>query len=100
MPTFVFTYRATPGFTPNPESASAWMDWFDSMGDQVVDIGKPVAALDTVGDCSSESTQLGGYSVIRADDLEAAVVIAKGCPVLDRDGGVEIGLLGDVPTID
>ncbi len=100
MPTFVFSYRGPVGYIPSGESTSAWMSWFDSMGDQLVDLGKPVVALDTVGNCSPDSTQLGGYSLIRAEDLEEATVIAKGCPHLDRDGGVEIGQLGDVPATD
>jgi YCII-related domain len=100
MPPFVFSYRGPAGYVPNLEVAAAWMAWFDSMGDQLVDPGKPVVALDSVGNTSSESTQLGGYSVIRADNLEAAKVIAKGCPQLDRNGGVEIGELGEVPDLD
>ncbi len=100
MPTFVFSYRGPAGYIPSPEAASAWRAWFDSMGDQLVDFGKPVVGLDTVGNTSSESTVLGGYSVIRADSLEAAKVIAKGCPQLDRNGGVEIGELGEVPDVD
>jgi len=36
--------------------------------------------------------------VIHADDLEAATAIAKGCPHLERGGGVEVGQLGDVPA--
>jgi hypothetical protein len=30
-------------------------------------------------------------------DLDAAVAIAKGCPHLDRNGGAEVGQLGEVP---
>jgi hypothetical protein len=100
MPNFLFSYRGPAGYIPSPEAASAWRAWFDSMGDQLVDLGKPVVTLDSVGNCSSESTDLGGYSLIRAADIEAAKVIAKGCPQLDREGGVEIGQLGEVPATD
>jgi hypothetical protein len=31
-----------------------------------------------------------------ADDLEAAVTLAKGCPALAAGGGVEIGELADM----
>jgi len=100
MPTFVFSYRGPAGFTPNPENVSAWRAWFATMGDELIDLGKPVAAVDSIGNTSSESTRLGGYSVIQAADLEAAKVIAKGCPLLDRKGGVEIGELAEVPDVD
>ena len=97
MATFVLSYRLPAGYTRTPESTAAWMAWFDSMGDNLVDIGRPVLDRTAVGNCGG-GTNLGGYSLITADDLAAAAVLAKGCPVLDRDGGVEIGLLG--PAVD
>jgi hypothetical protein len=97
MPTYVLTYRNPIGYTPSADTRAAWMTWFDGMGDQLVDLGKPAIARTALGNCSADSTELGGYSLIRADDLEAAAAIAKGCPHLDRDGGVEVGQLGEVP---
>jgi hypothetical protein len=67
------------------------------MGDQLVDLGKPAAARAAIGNCDPASTELDGYSLISAENLEAAMAIAKGCPHLDRNGGVEIGQLGEVP---
>jgi hypothetical protein len=40
---------------------------------------------------------LGGYSLIRADDLATASSVAKGCPFVGAGGGVEVGLLMDLP---
>ena len=96
MPMFVMTYRNKVGYTPTPQTRAAWQAWFGSMGDQLADTGKPVIARTALGDCSEESTELGGYSLIQADDLEAATAIAKGCPHLEYSGGVEVGLLGEV----
>ena len=87
MPMFVLAYRKTAGYTPTPQTQAAWMAWFDSMSDQLADMGKPVIAHTALGNCSADSTELGGYTVIRADDLEAATAIAKGCPHLERGGG-------------
>jgi hypothetical protein len=61
MPTFVFTYRTTPGYTRTPESAEAWMAWFNGMGGHLADIGKPAAEAASVGNCGP-GTELGGYS--------------------------------------
>jgi hypothetical protein len=36
---------------------------------------------------------LGGYTLVTADDLEAAVALAKGHPLLRQGGGVEVGEL-------
>ena len=38
-------------------------------------------------------TELGGYSIVSADDLSAAVAIARSCPALSAGGGVEVGEL-------
>ena len=99
MPTFVFAYRRTPGSTPapTPESTAAWRAWFGAMGDDLVDLGKPGAGAGALGNCGP-GTELGGYSVISARDLDAALAVAKGCPQLSRDGGVEVAQLVDVPA--
>lgn len=49
MPTFVFAYRAPSGYTRTPETAAAWWAWFESMGDQLVDPGKPVVSRAGLG---------------------------------------------------
>jgi hypothetical protein len=98
MPQYVLTYRNPTGYVPTAETRAAWMAWFDGMGDQLVDQGKPAVARARLGNCNPESTELGGFSIIQADDLEAAAAAAKGCPHLDRDGGVEVGQLGEVPA--
>ena len=98
MPSFVFSYRNPKDYTPSAESRAAWMSWFDGMGDALVELGRPVFERTEVGNCSRADTELGGYSIIQADDFDAALRIAKGCPYLDRDGGVEIGLLAEIPA--
>jgi hypothetical protein len=99
MPTFVFTYRQAGGNTPapTPETTAAWKAWFGGMGDHLVDLGKPAVGAVAMGNCGP-GTQLGGYSVISAADLDGAMAVAKGCPYLSRNGGVEIAQLGEVPA--
>jgi hypothetical protein len=98
MPTFVFAYRRTAGYAPSADTAADWQGWFASMGDQLADLGRPVAGRTAaLGECDPSRTQLGGYSVVSAPDLDAAIAIAKGCPHLGHDGGIEVGELGEVP---
>ncbi len=99
MAHFVLSYRSPRGYQPGPETAGAWMAWFDSMGDHVVEIGRPVFERTSVGDCQSNSTELGGYSILSAGDMEEALALAQGCPHLERGGGVEIGQLAEVPAL-
>ena len=97
MPEFMFVYRNPVGYAPTPETRAAWTAWFDGMGQQLADLGKPAVDRTALGNCSADSTELGGYSMINADDLESAMAIAKGCPHLERGGGIEVGQLGEVP---
>jgi hypothetical protein len=62
----------------------------------VVNHGHPVFDRRALGDVSA-GTQLGGYTLVEADDLEDAVELAKGCPSVQFGGGVQVGELGPVP---
>jgi hypothetical protein len=98
MPLFVLTYRTPAGYTRTARTAAVWQAWFASMGDQLADLGRPVeGGRAALGNCDPGRTELGGYSLIDVPDLDAAVAIAKGCPHLDRNGGVEVGQLGEAP---
>lgn len=99
MPNYILAYHGGSGM---PESEAeqakimeAWGAWFGAMGDAVVDGGNPVGRAVTVGPDRSHhdgggSNPLTGYSMIKADDLEAAAKLAEGCPVLDNGGSVEV----------
>ena len=98
MATYVFSYRMPQDYTPGrPETVAAWTAWFDGMGTSVTDLGKPVLQATALGDCGG-GTRLGGYSLITADDLEAALELARGCPSLEQGGGIEVGVLGEVAS--
>lgn len=99
MPTFVFAYRSAKGHRPSTETGQAWRSWFDSMKGSLVDLGQPVIDRTALGNQDADGTELGGYSLVAADDLDAAVAIARGCPALSSGGGVEVGELGDVGDV-
>ena len=71
----------------------AWTDWFTKLGDAIVDLGSPVSQMRTVAADGSVGSGDGhpitGYTVVQADDLEAAVGLAKGAP-LDGDMSIEV----------
>lgn len=73
----------------------AWNDWFASLGDAVKDQGNPFTpgAAKTIANDGSIAEGGGdatGYTIIKADSLDAAVGLAKGCPVLQ--GGADISV--------
>jgi hypothetical protein len=97
MANYVFIYRPpqNSASAPSEEAFAAWTAWFERIGGSVVDRGAPVFDRSSLGSAPTD-TVLGGYSLVRADDLEAAVALAKGCPILERGGAVEVGQLTDM----
>lgn len=96
MPKFVFAYHG--GSKPEtPEEGerlmAAWKNWLNGMGSAVIDQGNPVGPSKTLSSNgvadNGGSNSLSGYSLIMADDIDAAVEMAKGCPILS-DGSIEI----------
>ena len=74
---------------------AAWSAWFSGMGGSLLDGGNPVGAAKTINSDGSVSdgggvNPLAGYSLIEAGSLDAAVDIAKGCPVIGNGGSVEV----------
>ncbi len=96
MPKFLFSYRMPADYRPGrPDAIANWTAYFAGMGDHLVDPGQPVSETAELGHCGP-GTRPGGYSLISADDLEAAVTLAKGCPALAEGAGVQVGLLADL----
>jgi hypothetical protein len=74
----------------------AWMNWMGELGDALKDGGNPFTpAVKSIGADGSVSdgpagSMASGYSIVKADSLDAAVEMAKGCPVLA--GGATISV--------
>jgi len=93
MTTFMFAYRMPSDYTPGgAETVAAWNAWFQGMGADVADRGNPIFRSATVGQIGA-GTVLGGYSMIVADDLDAALALAEQCPALSVGGGIEVGVI-------
>jgi hypothetical protein len=91
MGKYVLAYKG--GGIPQTEEEQkrvmdAWMAWYGSMGDKVVDVGNPFGASTAVG--GNGTSGLTGYSIVNADSLEDAASIAGGCPILADGGSVEV----------
>ncbi len=90
MSNYVLVFRVERGRAPDAEQEAAWGQWLGKIGASIVDPGNRVGRATVVGE-SAPSTVLGGYVVIKADDYDAAVAVAKGCPGLKYGGGIEVG---------
>jgi hypothetical protein len=99
VPKFIFSYRHPADYTPGGlgnDGRAAWTTYFERIGPSVIDRGQPAFERTSIGTVG-QTTNLGGYSIVQADDLEAALALARGYPLVDRGGGVEIGLLAELP---
>ena len=74
----------------------AWGTWYGELGNAVVDGGNPftgraksIASNGTVSD-GPVGTAASGYTIIKADSLDAAVQMAQGCPILQSGGQISV----------
>jgi hypothetical protein len=96
MANYVFSFRSPSGRTPTAEEEAEWGAWFQEIGSSIVDRGNRVGRVSALGASSTNKSDLGGYMVISATDLDAATVVAKGCPGLRHGGAVEVGEILDM----
>ncbi len=98
MANYVFAYSGGKGVAAEEAERRAqmarWGRWFEELGSAVIDGGAATGTAKTVGPAGSVSNGgsrgLSGYSVVSADSLDAAVEVAKGCPVLEIGGSVDV----------
>jgi hypothetical protein len=73
---------------------AAWNGWMGSLGNALVDGGNPTGNNRTIGSNgevgSTNGSRATGYSIIEANDADAAVRLAKGCPHLQSGGSIEV----------
>jgi hypothetical protein len=110
MSEFIFLYRNTQAARQDhmgtPEKAQQtmkkWRAWFDELAQkgQLKSVGQPLdlggkvvgGTSKTITDGPYAETKdiLGGFSVVEAKDIDQAVKIASGCPILENGGSVEV----------
>jgi hypothetical protein len=95
MNKFVFLYEGGQEPTSaegQKASMETWNQWFAGLGESVVEMGVPMGtgmSVDGTGATEAE-VAVNGYSVIRAADIDEAVKLAEGCPVVAEGGLVHV----------
>ena len=104
MPQYIITYLG--GDRPSsPEEGkkhmSKYRDWLSSLGDSAVSPANPVKDTSTVNSdgtvTAGSTTSMSGFTIIKADSIEAALLIAKACPFLEMGGSLEVSELMEMP---
>jgi hypothetical protein len=98
MPTFLITYHGAVEMPPSPEAReqmmSAFMTWAGSVGDDMMDPGSPLGPSKVVtseGEANGKATgEVSGYTIIKADSLDAAVAAVRSHPFLGRGGTLQV----------
>ena len=97
MPDFIFVYHG--GKPPADEAAqaktmAAWGKWMEDNGPSLVNPGNPVGMSKTVSSSgvadNGGPNPVSGYTIVKADSIEAACEIAKTNPIHDDGGNVEV----------
>lgn len=72
--------------TPTPEIMAAWNTWFDEVADKTVEHGGFGAAREITHDGTQDlpwgADSITGYSIINAENLDAAEKIAQSNPFI------------------
>jgi hypothetical protein len=104
MPNYIIAYHG--GRKPeSPEEGAKqmakWKDWVADLGDAAINPGTPLGKTRIV---SSEGVSedggpnaMSGFSIVRADDMDAALEVAKVCPFLDTGGTLEVSQVMEMP---
>jgi hypothetical protein len=106
MAKFIYLYRgpATPmsGLTPEEGAArmAAFGAWMDKLGPALLDVGSPFGSRASVRDdgIPASAGDLTGYSIVEANDLDAAKAFTDGLPFLsNRDGKCAVEIFELLP---
>lgn len=98
MPKYLFVYHggaSSPPTSPDDQEAAmkAWGNWMASCGPALVDPGEAVKKSVTVsrdGVTDGAENAAFGYSIVEAASYEAACDLAKGNPMVQDGGTVEV----------
>jgi hypothetical protein len=98
MPTFLITYHGAVEMPTSPQARdqmmSAFMNWAGGVGDNMVDPGSPLGpskVVTSAGETNGKATgEVSGYTIIKADSLDAAVSAVRGHPFVGRGGTLQV----------
>src|SRR5690242_15053061 len=94
MTKFLVTYHGGSAPSNRDEAAKmqeAFGKWLASAGDAVIDPGAPLRASRQVSNGhASPVAEIGGYSVIEAEDIDRAVAILRTHPFVARGGTLQL----------
>ena len=104
MPNYIIAYHG--GKQPeSPEQGAEhmakWKNWIAGLGEAAVNPGTPLSGTRIVSSSGVSddggSNPISGYSVVKADSMDAALEMARACPFLDTGGTLEVAQMMQLP---
>lgn len=90
MKNYMFIYHNDTPMEMSPEGMTAWTNWFQTLGEKVVDAGNPfnpkAQAQVKGGNVTMDADSTSGYTIVKAGSFEEAVTVAKTCPLAMAPG--------------
>jgi hypothetical protein len=106
MKEFIMIFRSeiNPSFGPSPEQMQSniqhWMDWSAGIaaqgkmasGNRLSFEGKTLKPNNVIADGPYAEVKeiIGGYVIVKATNIDEAMKLAEGCPILAHGGHVEV----------
>jgi hypothetical protein len=97
MPDFMIAYYG--GNQPSSKEEgmaqmNKWNAWIEGLGETIINSGTPLMGTKIVTSSNvqddNDPNSMKGFAVIKAQNIEAAIEIAKSDPFLDIDGTIRV----------
>jgi hypothetical protein len=100
MAQYIMVYLGgNPPSTPEEgqQHFAKYQQWLAALGDSVVSPANPIKNTHTVSPdgtvINSGTTAMSGYTIVEANSMDDALVMAKTCPFLEIEGSLEVSEL-------
>lgn len=100
MKQFVYIYHTTATEAPSAEMMQKWGAWLGSINEHLVDSGRPINGAKAElknGEVEMSGDSVIGYAVVKADNMDDAIELARGNPLADAaDGSIRVYETGEM----
>jgi len=106
MKKFVFVYYGGGGAPEGKtmdDVVADWGKWFEQLGSALADGGNPFNSNGSavtkggVETIAADNFPATGYTIVNAEDMEAATEMAKGCPALEHNDDAAVRVYEAMP---
>lgn len=104
MAKFMMTYLGGDQPSSPEEGKKHFADyqaWLGGLGDAVVSAMNPIKGTQTIqsdGSVTAGITNMSGYTIVEAENIDIAIEMAQACPFLKINGQLEVSEYVEMPS--